>query len=255
MIAEKQKDLVTAREELRAAQSGVEGYSRELLSQLLDEQSQFASRLIKAEQELRTLDADIDCALADASGALEIAEREHRAAEAAHREIAEELRTAESKEATAEGELRILGEVAAKLDESEARRAFVAMDTELAGVPLPSRDITEEMLAGLRSTVSSVQDELRDIDGIIKEKRGALKHVGGQIVRERTEDAQQALTLLREKERDLEIDYDAWALLRETLLEAEQEEGVHPGPSPRRSDHSTLQRSYRWALRDVSSRP
>ena len=34
---------------------------------------------------------------------------------------------------------------------------------------------------------------------------------------------------MREKERDLEIDYDAWALLRETLLEAEQEEGVHLG--------------------------
>jgi chromosome segregation ATPase len=104
LITEKQKDLVTARQELRAAQSGVEGYSRELLSQLLDEQSQFASRLIKAEQEMRTLDADIDGALADASGALEIAEREHRAAEAAHREIAEELRKAKRRRRRANSE-------------------------------------------------------------------------------------------------------------------------------------------------------
>jgi len=34
---------------------------------------------------------------------------------------------------------------------------------------------------------------------------------------------------LQEQEHNLEIDYDSWALLRKTLLEAEQEEGVHLG--------------------------
>jgi uncharacterized protein YhaN len=175
------------------------------------------------------LDADIDSELADARRVLETAENEHRTAESRYREITEELRTTESNRASAEGQLRVLAEVAAKLDESAARQAIVATEAELAGVPQPPRDVTEEMLAALRSTVNSAREELAHREGVIKEKQGALKHVGGQVARERLEDAQGALTLLREKERDLEIDYDAWALLRETLLEAEQEEGVHLG--------------------------
>jgi hypothetical protein len=226
---EKQKDIMTAREELLAAQSAIEGYSPDLLTQFLDQQSQLASKLTKVEQQLQTLDADIDSELADARGVLETAENEHHTATARYRVITEELRTTESNRSSAEGELRVLAEVAAKLDESAARQAIVATEAELAGVPRPPRDVTEEMLAVLRSTADSAREELRDIEGAIKEKQGALKHVGGQVARERLEDAQGALTLLREKERDLEIDYDAWALLRETLLEAEQEEAVHLG--------------------------
>jgi hypothetical protein len=52
-----------------------------------------------------------------------------------------------------------------------------------------------------------------------------------QVARKHLEGAQEAqgLALLREKEPDLETDYNAWALLRDTLLEAEQQEGVHLG--------------------------
>jgi uncharacterized protein YhaN len=85
------------------------------------------------------------------------------------------------------------------------------------------------MLAEARAAAKTAQDELRDIEDAIQSKRGALQHVGGQVAKERAEDTREALTLLRERERNLEIDYDAWALLRETLLEAEQEEGVHLG--------------------------
>ena len=107
--------------------------------------------------------------------------------------------------------------------------AIVATETELAAVPEPPREITEAMLVSLRSIADSAQERLRDTEGAITEKRGALKHVGGQVAREHLEGAQEALALLREKERDLETDYNAWALLRDTLLEAEQQEGVHLG--------------------------
>jgi uncharacterized protein YhaN len=116
-----------------------------------------------------------------------------------------------------------------KLDEGAAREAVVAMETELAGVAKPSREVTEEMLSVLQSEATDAQEQLAEINGAIHKQSGALQHVGGQIAKGRTEDAQEALRILRERERDLEIDYEAWALLRETLLEAEQEEGVHLG--------------------------
>jgi AAA domain len=227
--SEKQKDLKTAREELLAAQSAVEGYSPALLAPFLDQKSQLANKLVKVEQQLQTLEADIDGDLADARRMLEAAEKEHRTAEARYREVTEELRTTESARSGAEGELKVLAEVVAKLDESAARQAIVATEAELAAVPEPPREVTEAMLVSLRSIADSAQERLRDTEGAITEKRGALKHVGGQVARERLENAQEAMALLRERERDLETDYDAWALLRDTLLEAEQQEGVHLG--------------------------
>jgi hypothetical protein len=226
---EKQKDLKAAREELRAAQSAVEGYSPVLLAQFLDQQSQLAGTLIKVEQQLQTLETDIDGDLADARRMLEVAEKEHRTAEAMYREGTEELRMTETNRSGAEGELKVLAEVVGNLDESAARQAIVATETELACVPQPPRDVTEAMLVSLRSIAASAQERLKDTEDAITEKRGALKHVGGQVAREHLEGAQEALALLREKERDLETDYNAWALLRDTLLEAEQQEGVHLG--------------------------
>jgi hypothetical protein len=226
---EKQKDLKAAREELLAAQSAVEGYSPTLLANFLDQQSQLASKLIKVEQQFQMLEADIDSDLADARRILEAAEKEHRTAEATYREVSEELRMIESSQSGAEGELKVLAEVVAKLDESAARQAIDATESELASVPQPPREVTEAMLVSLRSIADSAQERLRGTEGAITEKRGALKHVGGQVARERLEVAQEQLALLREKERAVEIDYDAWALLRDTLLAAEQQEGVHLG--------------------------
>ena len=229
LSAEKQKDLLAIREELLSAKSVVEGYSEGLLTQLQDEQSRLADRLKETERQLQSLDSDTDSTLVELQGVLEIAESEHRAADVRHREIAEELRKSEGERATVEGELKVLGEAAEKLDESAAVQAAGAIEAELARVPPPGRDVTEEMLAEARAAAKTAQDELRDIEDAIQSKRGALQHVGGQVAKERAEDTREALTLLRERERNLEIDYDAWALLRETLLEAEQEEGVHLG--------------------------
>jgi DNA repair exonuclease SbcCD ATPase subunit len=229
LSTEKQRDLLAIREELLSAQSAVEGYSEGLLTQLQDEQSRLADRLKETERQLQSLDADTDSTLVELRGVLGIAENEHRAADVRHRAIAEELRKSEGERATVEGELKVLGEVAEKLDESAAVQDASAIEAELARAPKPDRDVTEEMLADARAAAKTAQDELRDIEDAIQSKRGALQHVGGHVAKERAEDAREALTLLREQERNLEIDYDAWALLRETLLEAEQEEGVHLG--------------------------
>jgi uncharacterized protein YhaN len=185
--------------------------------------------LNQAELELQRLDTHPDAGLMEARGTVELAEKEHAAAEAAHLEIADELRKTAGQRDTVEGELKILGEAAAKLDEQAARLELSAIEAELALVPEPARAVTEESLAALLATVKSKQAELRDVENAIQSKHGALQHVGGQVAKERTEGAREALTLLREQEHNLEIDYDAWALLRETLLEAEQQEGVHLG--------------------------
>lgn len=226
---EKQKDLAAAQQELLAARSAGNVYSEGLLAELLDKQSQLSTDLNQAELALNTLDANVDTELSEAHGAVELAEKERAAAEAQYLEIAKELQKTVGQRDTAEGELKILGEAAAKLNEQAARLELGAIEAELALAPEPARVVTEELLVALRAGVKSKQAEVRDIENAIQSKNGALQHIGGQVAKERTEGAREALTLLREQERSLEIDYDAWALLRETLLEAEQQEGVHLG--------------------------
>ena len=229
LSSEKQKDLATAQEDVLRGRAAVDGYSEGLLKELLNKQSRLAADLLRTEHELQMSDAKSTEALIKARGALASAEKEHAAAEARHREIADELKNTESQRATAEGELKILAEAAAKLDEQAARLELSAVEAELALVPGPARVITEQALAESQAAVKSKEAELREIENAIQSKRGALEHVGGQVAKDRTEGAREALTLLREQERNLEIDYDAWALLRDTLLEAEQQEGVHLG--------------------------
>ena len=229
LLSEKQKDLAAAQEDLSRARAVADGYSEGLLTELLDKQSRVAADLLATEHELQMSDAKSSEGLIKARGVLALAEKEQAAAEARHREIADELRNADSQRATAEGELKILTEAAAKLDEQATRSELSAVEAELALIPEPAQAITEQALSDSQAAVKSKEAELREIENAIQSKRGALEHVGGQVAKDRTEGAREALALLREQERNLEVDYDAWALLRETLLEAEQQEGVHLG--------------------------
>jgi AAA domain len=229
LFAEKQKDLAAAQEDVLRARTAVDGYSEGLLTELLDKQSRLAADLLAAEHELQMSGAKSTERLIKAQGALALAEKEHAAAGARHREVADELKNTDSQRATAEGELKILAEAAAKLDEQATRLELSAVEAELALVPEPARAITAQALTESQAAVKSKEAELREIENAIQSKRGALEHVGGQVAKDRTEGAREALALLREQEHNLEIDYEAWALLRETLLEAEQQEGVHLG--------------------------
>jgi hypothetical protein len=229
LLSEKQKDLAVAQQDVLSARAAVDGYSDGLLTELLNRQSRFAAELLTAERELQMSDGSRSEGLLRAQAALVLAEKEHATAVTRHSEIADEWRKTDSQRASVEGELKILSEAAAKLDEQAARLDLSNVVAELALVPEPARAISEQVLTEARTAVKGKETELRELDNAIQSKRGALEHVGGQVAKDRTEGAREALALLREQERSLEVDYEAWALLKETLLEAEQQEGVHLG--------------------------
>ena len=63
----------------------------------------------------------------------------------------------------------------------------------------------------------------------LSKERGALEHLGGPRVREQAEQAKEALRTLVRREHEVELEYGAWKLLRETLTEAEKEDAAHLG--------------------------
>jgi DNA repair exonuclease SbcCD ATPase subunit len=228
-ILDKQKVLAAVGEELVRARSSLQGEWQVLLRENLDRQTAVESDLKTIEAELEALSAEEGKPLTEALQALETAQQKVLSIEAEYRKVAEDLRVAENRQAASEGELKMRRELAAKLDEKDARDAVGQVESELNLVLEPDYEITDEMLTEAREQVQAARDELKSIEDHIQAKRGALQHVGGEVAKQRAEAAAEALGLAREREHELEIDYAAWELLRNTLREAEQEEGAHLG--------------------------
>ena len=217
------------RQELDTAQSRVPGDWRQLLPAHLEKQAAVEADLASIQSALQTLATGTGKAIAAAHKNLAAAEGRHREAEDRHKLAAEQLRAQEKRQAISEGELKMRREAAAKLDLAGARQAADRVRAELDAVPQPLYQIDDEMLADARRQVEAARQDLREIEDAIQAKRGALEHVGGEVAKQRTADAQDALHRAREKEHAMEIDYEAWQLLRDTLHEAERAEGTHLG--------------------------
>jgi hypothetical protein len=227
--AEREKAASIARQELAQARSLIEDDWETLLLAVLDRESKLEEELSAIKTALKRLSTETDETVEAAKAALEEAETCGLATTAEHQQILSELRAAEKQQAINQGELNMRRQTAAQLDEIAAREAIVRVEGELEQAPAPVYEISDEMLQEARETVKTPQDELRKIEDDIQSKRGALKHVGGEVARQRAEEAQEAVKLASEREHVLETEYSAWELLRATLRDAEQEEGVHLG--------------------------
>jgi DNA repair exonuclease SbcCD ATPase subunit len=225
----KHSALSAARQELESSQTGLGGDWEKLLPDVTKQQGAIQTELAAIAKDLETMTAKGSQAVAAAKKALEAAEKVLVAAEADQTKTAEERLAAERQLAGADGEIRMRRESVAKLDESAARAAVAQVEAELQRVPEPPQRVTDEVLGQARAAVETTRDELRRIEDEVQAKRGALQHVGGEVARQKAEAAQKALTDARAKEQFQEDDFMAWALLRETLQEAEREEGVHLG--------------------------
>ena len=226
---EKQKTLASAREELVRGQAFIDGAWREVLPAVLARTAALKAESEDVKREIETLSLETNRTLSEAQNAVAAAERLLEAADEAQDKAEASLRDGEKRQATSEGELNMRREAAAKLDETAARLAVEQVQAELRQVPEPASEITDEVLDQAREMVQHARNHLREIEGDIQSKRGALEHIGGEVAKERAEEAEDALHRARQREQELEMDYAAWDLLRSTLRDAEQQEGVHLG--------------------------
>jgi hypothetical protein len=149
--------------------------------------------------------------------------------EAKRQEADQKLSEAILARAAHEGELKVRLEAVAQLDEQGAKAVAEAVRTELQAAPAPLQAVSEEVLAEARKRLADAVSQAETVDGKIREKRGALQQVGGDVAKQRAEDAATELEEVRVRERQMELEFNAWELLRQTLRDAEQEEGTHLG--------------------------
>lgn len=131
--------------------------------------------------------------------------------------------------AQAEGRLAQLQAQVARIDEVALRAELERAQSELRGLPVPDTQVSAEQLEATQAQLAARQQAVRELEAAFDQQRGALKHVGGAIARERAQQTQEALAAAKQRERDLELDYEAWRLLTQTLREAETAEGRHLG--------------------------
>lgn len=226
---EKEKGLGAASRDLEEAYAGIEGYSKDLFPELLQARQDLGIQRAELERELQTLEASDGSGLQEAEKAVAKAVGEHDACKAEHVKVVDEGKAVDRELATIEGELRVLGEAAARLDEGAVRGEVEQIAAELEKAGAVSRHVTSAEVESALASEEDARRKVQETTGQIQTKRGALEHVGGAVANVRAESTREALRLLQERERGMELESAGWQLLRETLLEAEQEEGVHLG--------------------------
>jgi hypothetical protein len=163
----------------------------------------------------RTLDA----ALASARTAVTDRQAQLAAARTAHE-------TALAAVATLEGRLTGLRAQLANEDTAAANERLSAARALLHDTPRP---VTDEELAAAETVLRQRRQAVADVDEALHRAQGALEQVGGAVSDERLRDAEEALAIAEQSESAIEAEYDAWRMLREHLLAAEQAQASHLG--------------------------
>lgn len=250
---ETQRSLTAARENLAKASSLIEGDAKEVLRRVVERQAGLDTERTSIQRELAALAKEVDKTTTDAQEALQDAEKLAVRAEQEKIQSEEELWTTEKGLSALRREVELRRDSVTRNDEKGARDAVGEVERELSLVPEPPYEIDDEALADARQQVRAAVDEFNKIDDEVLAKKGALQHIGGDVAKQRAQGAAEAVALAHEQEHTLENDFNAWELLRSTLKEAEQEEGVHlgkalGGPVAQRFGELTSGRYGRLAL-------
>lgn len=114
------------------------------------------------------------------------------------------------------------------LDRAAAEAAWKEAGATLASIPLECVASAEDLLQA-EARVATAMHKHAAVREELNTHEGALAHVGGAALREEVERLEEARSVAEGQQRALEIDADAWKLLRDTLRSVENEEGAHLG--------------------------
>ena len=214
LVVEKQKGVDEARADRDRAQSYVLGDWQEALRQLISQQIDVQKEIDRIEGNLNRLAAEGDQSVVEAQNKVNGAVEALAESEAAYRQAEQRLEELRSPmQLIEEGRLKMRREAAAKLDEKGARDALAEIETQLRQAPVPAHAVSDEMLAEARRQFEEAGSQLENIDGKLREKQGALQQVGGEVAKQKSEDAASDLESAKERAHQVELEYEAWELL------------------------------------------
>jgi DNA repair exonuclease SbcCD ATPase subunit len=228
--------LTQVRESLNRARSDSErarvvlGSEPEVrLGTIENEKKELTEKVAALRGELEKLDGAATKSMDAAKAREKKAEEDLNLATEAVKVADDRARLARSEQDKARGEIEILRKHADALPraetEAEVRRCQAAL-SEAMGCEQP---ITETDIRGGRARLDELEAELGSKRAELNQAEGALTQVGGIVVRERHGALIAARDQAEERQRQLELDAEAWRLLRDTLRDSESAGAQHLG--------------------------
>ena len=191
-----------------------------------EEHGRLERELAAVDAELKALRTEAADEVGEARTALEGLTATRTEQQAAHEDAERALTEARTELARLEGETPLLRERATGLDLDALRTARDAARDALEVLP-PVEEGTDP--AATQEEAERADRSVRELEAELRKAEGALEQTGGQQLDEQREQAQEAAQALARREQELELDYQAWQLLQETLSEAEKEGAAHLG--------------------------
>ncbi|MDX2093062.1 MAG: hypothetical protein SFX73_34790 [Kofleriaceae bacterium] len=179
--------------------------------------------------ELGTLTAERAAEVERAETGVKTASAAAESATSSLNAIAAEVDALRAEAARLEGVIETQRRLLEQRDLDAARGRVHAAAAALNALPEPARRVDDDELAGAERTVDETNRAYETAKDEARKAEGALETVGGQVVREEQQITKEALRLAEQKERDVEVEFDAWRLLVDKLREAETVEGQHLG--------------------------
>lgn len=158
----------------------------------------------------------------DAEDASRKARSRSDAAEVEHKQFIE--RHAAAVVGLSEMKVKIAG-----INVDEFRVEIVKRQTRMRELEPEAGRVGEADVTAFEQKVGRLRAELRELDEEKVKAYGALEQVGGSVVRERLAEIGQVIERAKEREREVEVEYEAWRLLHDTLRDAESTESSHLG--------------------------
>ena len=182
----------------------------------------------KVATQLRNLAVEANLELERARQALEKATAAHVETKDGERKARAALDEARERRSGLEGAIGQFRPTVDLLDRAVAETAWKEARSVLESISLESIAGAEDLLQAEAHVAAALQQH-----GAVREelitREGALAHVGGAARREEVERLEEARSVAEGQQRALEIDADAWKLLRDSLRAVENEEGAHLG--------------------------
>ena len=193
------------------------------------ERDRLSRELTAVETELEAIRTEATTEVDAAREAREQLEQRLASATRALRENTDALTAAQTDLARLQGETGPLRAHAEGEDLGGAQAALEAATQALAQLaPLPATEDTADVNE-TESEARRATQLVAELEAELSKAEGALEQMGGQVLDEQREQAEETVKALDSRERELELDYEAWQLLRDTLAEANEASATHLG--------------------------
>ena len=225
-------DLVRDRQEQEAKRNELlraDSDWRGLLAGAAERRAELARQNEAAESRLEAVRSEAADQVDEARENLEKIEQEAACVRSQRDDVGRGLASQREELAGLESEIRVHEDAleredveAARGERKRCREILEGLEEDLAGAAPTDTGELERAAGETEAKVLRITEELL-------KRRGALEQVGGAYAEEQALQAQERVEAVREREGGLEVEYEAWKLLVETLREVEKQETAHLG--------------------------